>query len=65
MPTTDPEDPGPWTIWADHADPTRRVLVVGGGRTWSIDIEAADPEHRHLAYRLAAGWFGNLPAESP
>lgn len=55
-------DPHVYTIWADPADPTRRVLVVGAGRTWMIDAEAADPEHRHLPYRLAGGWFGNLPA---
>lgn len=25
----------------------------------------ADPEHRFTAYRLAAGWFGNLPGDHP
>lgn len=49
-----------------HADPdsTDVVIVVGvSGRHWRIHREDADPEHRFVPYRLAAGWFGNLPAD--
>ncbi len=42
-------------------DPDTVRLTVDG-RNWRIHREDADPEHRMLAYRLAAEWFGNLPA---
>lgn len=41
----------------DHVFVTR-----SDGRSWRIHCEDADPEHRFTAYRLAAGWFGNVPA---
>ena len=53
----------PYKIVADPSDPDSRVVVTEpGGRELHIHREDADPEHRFIAYRLAAGWFGNLPA---
>lgn len=51
-----------YLVHAD-TDSADRIIVVGvSGRHWRIDREDADPEHRFTPYRLAAGWFGNLPA---
>lgn len=52
-----------FTIGPDPKSPDTHVFVVDpDGREWRIFNEDADPEHRFVAYRLAAGWFGNLPA---
>lgn len=56
-----------FSIAADAHDPENAVIVTAmlpGKHSWRIRIEkhSADPEHRLTAYRLAAGWFGNLPA---
>ncbi|PRZ12924.1 hypothetical protein [Nesterenkonia sandarakina] len=39
------------------------VVTEPSGKEWRIHREDADPEHRFVSYRLAAGWFGNLPAK--
>ncbi|MEB0266795.1 hypothetical protein [Cryobacterium sp. 10I5] len=53
----------PYMIVADPSDPDSKVVVTEpSGRVLHIHREDADPEHRFTAYRLAAGWFGNLPA---
>lgn len=55
---------GTYSIAADVLDPRNTVMVVDhDGRGWRVHREAADPEHRSAAYRLAAGWFGNVPAD--
>ncbi|MHB1010603.1 MAG: hypothetical protein ACYC1E_15540 [Propionibacteriaceae bacterium] len=52
-----------YQISADPGDLQNSVIVTNSdGREWRIHREDADPEHRFTAYRLAAGWFGNLPA---
>lgn len=38
------------------------VVTEPSGKEWRIHREDADREHRFVSYRLAAGWFGNLPA---
>ncbi|ASD24181.1 hypothetical protein B7495_17975 (plasmid) [Cryobacterium sp. LW097] len=53
----------PYMIAADPSEPGSRVVVTEpDGQQLHIRREDADPEHRFIAYRLAAGWFGNLPA---
>ena len=52
----------PYMIVADPSDPDSVVVTEPGGREVRVHREDADPEHRFTAYRLAAGWFGNLPA---
>lgn len=52
-----------YTVQPDLESSAEHVIVTDpDGRRWRIDKESADPEHRFTAYRLAAGWFGNLPA---
>ncbi|EGD57141.1 hypothetical protein [Gordonia neofelifaecis] len=54
----------PSTTYTVTPDPENADLVLvtePSGRTLRIHREDADPEHRFTAYRLAAGWFGNLP----
>lgn len=52
-----------YTIEPDPVNPSEYVVIVDpDGKKWRIDKESADPEHRYTSYRLAAGWFGNLPA---
>ncbi|KIP53816.1 hypothetical protein [Leucobacter komagatae] len=56
-----------FSIVADAHDPENAVIVTEmqpgrHSRPIRIDKHSADPEHRLTAYRLAAGWFGNLPA---
>lgn len=47
----------------DESDPHDSVIVIDpDGRSWCIHRHDADPEHRSIPYRLAAGWFANLPA---
>lgn len=43
----------------------QQVLMVtsSDGESWRIHREDADPEHRFLAYRLAATYFGNQNAD--
>ena len=51
-----------YTIAADPTDSDRVIVKIGStGATWTIHRDDADPEHRFTAYRLAAGWFANLP----
>lgn len=56
-----------YTIHADAEDPDTVIVTSAGvnpDHTTSvvrIHREDADPEHRFIQYRLAAGWFGNLP----
>lgn len=38
------------------------VVTEPDGVERRVHREDADPEHRFVAYRIAAGWFGNLPA---
>lgn len=38
------------------------IVTEPSGNKWRIHREDADPEHRFVSYRIAAGWFGNLPA---
>jgi len=55
---------GMYTISPSVVDPGGSVFITGpGAQHWTIHREDADPEHRFVQYRLAAGWFGNLPAE--
>lgn len=57
---------GTFKISADKKNPVDSVVVVDpDGKEWRIHVEDADPEHRFTAYRLAAGWFGNLPDRTP
>lgn len=52
-----------YCVAVNEADPSNSVVVTDPeGRACCIHREDADPEHRSTAYRLAAGWFGNLPA---
>lgn len=52
-----------YLVQVDEADPRDSVVVIDPeGRALRIHREDADPEHRFTAHRLAAGWFGNLPA---
>lgn len=52
-----------YLIKPDPDRPTDAVIVTHpDGREQRIYQEDADPEHRFTSYRLAAGWFGNLPA---
>lgn len=52
-------------VLPDPTAPERRVVVHGpAGQLWRVDREEADPEHRFAHVRLAAAWFGNLPAGS-
>lgn len=52
-----------YVITADPSSLSDSVLVADfGGNVSRIGIEDADPEHRFAKYRLAAGWFANLPA---
>lgn len=49
-------------------DPDDRDVVVvtnARGQVRRVHREDADPEHRFAFYRLAAGWFGNLPTPEP
>lgn len=39
------------------------VVTEPSGEERRIHRGDADPEHRFVSYRIAAGWFGNLPAE--
>lgn len=51
-----------YAVAGDGAD---RVVVTGpGGARTRVHREDADPEHRFVEVRLAAAWFGNLPAPS-
>ncbi len=56
-PTTDTS----YVVTPDPEDTDRVLVTEPGGRTLRIHCEDADPEHRFTAYRLAAGFFGNLP----
>lgn len=52
-----------YRVRVDESEPKDRVIVIDPeGRALSIHRDDADPEHRRTDYRLAAGWFGNLPA---
>lgn len=53
-----------YVIRATESPDTISVTAIAdsGSHTWSVDREEADPEHRFTEYRLAAGYFGNLPA---
>lgn len=52
-----------YIISPDPVEPDTTVIVTDPtGRARRIRCEDADPEHRFVVYRLAAGWFGNLPA---
>lgn len=52
-----------YAITADPSSPRDSVLVADlDGNVSRIGIEEADPEHRLAKYRIAAGWFANLPA---
>lgn len=52
-----------YRVQVDESNPHDGVVVISPeGRALSIHREDADPEHRSTSYRLAAGWFGNLPA---
>lgn len=52
-----------FSITRDVLDPQDTVLVIDPDqRSWRIHREEADPEHKLTPYRLAAGWFANLPA---
>ena len=52
-----------YRVQVDESNPRDSVVVISPeGRALSIHREDADPEHRTTGYRLAAGWFGNLPA---
>lgn len=53
-----------YLIERDVLDDHTVVVVDPDQRSWRIHRESADPEHRHTAYRLAAGWFANLPART-
>lgn len=54
--------PAAFRIDVDPKDDDTVIVTDRRGRTRRIHREAADPEHRFMAYRLAAGWFANLPA---
>lgn len=55
--------PDKYIITADPHDPEQVIVTVPNGSLRRIHRQDADPEHRFTAYRLAAGWFGNLPAQ--
>lgn len=57
---TDPT-PNSYTVAPDPDDTDRVLVTEPSGRAHRIHREDADPEHRFTSYRLAAGWFGNLP----
>lgn len=51
-----------YSIAADPSDSNMIIVTDANGSRIRIHREDADPEHRFTTYRLAAGWFGNLPA---
>lgn len=53
---------GGFTIRLDADDPDTAIVTNARGRARRIHREDADPEHRFTDYRLAAGWFANMPA---
>lgn len=50
-----------YSIGPDPTDTDRVLVTEPSGRVQRIHRDDADPEHRHTVYRLAAGWFGNVP----
>lgn len=50
-----------YIIAPDPVDPDVVVVQEPSGWMRRIHREDADPEHRDLAVRLAACWFGNEP----
>jgi len=58
---TDEAENSSYVVTPDPEDADRVLVTEPSGRTLRIHREDADPEHRFTSYRLAAGWFGNLP----
>lgn len=53
---------GGYTVRLDPDHPDTVIVTNTRGRARRIHREDANPEHRFTDYRLAAGWFANLPA---
>lgn len=53
-----------YTLTPEENNEQMLLVTASDGGSWRIHREDADPEHRFLAYRLAATYFGNEPSHS-
>lgn len=59
-----PKGPLSYTLLMNETDLDQVTVTTSDGESLRIHREDADPEHRHLSYRLAATYFGNQPSSS-